>query len=356
MSAVTVPGQTNAPRQSLAEPVNLFAGVAKDCRVVRLSGADARRQSDTWKDLETLVLPCENMYPQIGKWLDKKVRSGLASQERNVFVGYYNAQPAVAAIVKAGGTSKFCHLSVAQSLQRRRVGELFFAMMAMSVQKQARHLRFTLPEGLWGKERSFFESFSFRHAKPIDRQYRPFEPEVLCQASFADVWPNVIRKVAKLRQAVAIDGVGWDQDLIMSVRPEHAERILAGRKTVEIRRMFSTARVPATCVLYASSPVQEIVGQVDVVRATKLNPSDAWIRFGDRIQCSWNELAEYASGTDEVRALELANPVPYTNTVALSAIRSWLADPIRPPQSYTFISDGSGWECAMPVIAMLQTG
>lgn len=336
------------------EHVNLFASAAKDCRVAQLSGDDARKHSDTWRDLEALIYRWEEKYPRIDDWLNKKVRPGVESKRRKVFVGYHMGEPSVAAIVKVGETSKICHLSVSPSLKQRNVGELFFAMMAMSVRKESKSLRFTLPEGLWETQRSFFESFSFTDAKPIDRQYRLFERELICEASFARVWPMVIQKIAKLRQSVSIDGVGWDQDLIMSIRPEYAERILAGTKTVEIRRRFSTARVPATCVLYASSPVQQVVGQVNIVRATRLDPYQAWVRFGQRAQCSQREMVDYASGANEVSVLELANPLRYPTPVALSTIRSWMDRSMRPPQNHSLISNGSGWECAMPVIAMLQ--
>lgn len=354
MSALTISPQIKTRPQTPVEHVNLFASVVKDCRVVQVVGNDARTHSDTWRDLESLVFPWEEKYPRIDDWLNRKVRPGVESKRRKVFVGYHMGNPAVAAIVKVGETSKFCHLSVSPSLQERNVGELFFAIMAMSVRNESKSLRFTLPEGLWERQRSFFESFSFTHAKPIDKQYRSFERELLCEAPLAHVWPNVVRKVAKLRQSISIDGVGWDQDMIMSIRPKYAEQILTGAKTVEIRRKFSTARVPLTCVLYASSPVQEVVGQVDIVRATKLEPQQAWIRFGQRAHCTQRQMTDYASGANQVCALELANPIRYPNTVALSTIQSWLEHSIRPPQNYSLASSGSGWECAMPVIAMLQ--
>ncbi len=354
MSALTIPLPTMLHPEKPVEHVNLFSSVVKDCRVVQVSGNDARTHSDTWRDLESLVFPWEEKYPGIDDWLNGKVRPGVESKRRKAFVGYHMGEPAVAAIVKVGETSKFCHLSVSPSLQERNVGELFFAMMAMSVRKESKSLRFTLPEGLWETQRSFFESFSFTHAKPIDRQYRLFERELLCEAPFARVWTNVINKIAKLRQSVSIDGVGWDQDLVMSIRPQYAEQILTGAKTVEIRRKFSTARVPVTCVLYASSPVQEVVGQIDIVRATNLDPQQAWLKFGQRALCSQCDLAEYASGASQVCALELANPICYPNAVTLSTIRSWVDRSIRPPQNHCLMSNGSGWECAMPVIAMLQ--
>lgn len=355
MTALAPSPQARMQQDPSAKHIHLFASAVKDCRITRLSGEDASTDSDTWRDLESLVFPWECKYPRIDKWLNTKVRPGVESNRRRVFVGYHMGEPAVAAVVKVGETSKFCHLSVSPALQQRNVGELFFAVMAMSVRAESKSLRFTLPEGLWETQRSFFESFAFTSAKPNDRQYRLFERELFCEAPFTQVWPTVIQKVAKLRQSVSIDGVGWDQDLVMSVHPEYAERILAGTKTVEIRRKFSTARVPATCVLYATSPIQKVVGQVDIVRATRLDPQQAWIRFGQRADCTQREMDTYASGTDQVCALELKNPVRFPNAIALSTIRTWINRAIKPPQSHSLISDGSGWECAMPVIAMLQS-
>lgn len=357
MSIATTPNRPGAAPSEGSLAVNLFASLAKDCRVVRLAPDDARTRSDTWKDLETLIHPCETMYPKIDRWLDEKVGPGLLAGRRTIFVGYHDGRPAVAAIAKPGETAKICHLSVSPALQGRNVGELFFAMLVMSVRHASDSLRFTLPEGLWENQRSFFESFSFTQAKPIEKEYRLFEREFLCEAPLARVWPHVVDKIAKIRRAVSISGIGWEQDIVLSIRPEHAQKILDGRKSVEIRKSFSTARAPGSCVLYASSPVQAVLGQVDIVRATKLKVHEAWSRFGTRLGCTRRELAAYADDTADVYALELANPVRFHNAVTLAAIRSWAQAPdLRPPQSHARISSGSGWESAMPVIAMLQTG
>ncbi len=341
--------------QALHEPVNLFSNVVRDCRIVRISSEDAKSFSDSWADLESLIFPCENQYPKIDRWLREKVRCGVQSGNRNVFLGYHLGRPSVAAVVKTGESAKFCHLSVCPRLQDYNMGELFFALMAMSVRNESKTLKFTLPEGLWDRERSFFESFAFSEAKPIGRQYRLFERELYCEAPFSLVWPNVLRKLAKLRDAVSIDGTTWGQNLVLSVRPEYADKILEGKKTVEIRRSFSPGRVPASCLLYSTSPVQAVVGTVDIVRAVNVTKNEAWARFGERINCTEEQRTQYALGAKSVWALELANPRRNRIPVSLPTLRLCSPTPLYPPQSYSIVSDGSGWAGAMPVIAMLQT-
>jgi predicted transcriptional regulator len=337
------------------QSVNLFSDVVRDCRIVRVTVDDARTESDSWSDLASLILGCEDQYPRIDRWLSEKVRVGVQAGRRHVFVGYHLGKPSVAAIVKTGASAKLCHLSVTPELRGRNVGELFFVLMAMSVRDQSRTMRFTLPEGLWEREREFFESFAFTEVQVAAKQYRRSERELFCEAPFAKVLPQALQKLSKLRQAISLDGSGWAQDLVLSVRPEFAERILAGTKSVEVRRSFSVDRAPASCLIYSTTPVQAVVGTVDVVRATRLTPQEVWSRFGTRVHCTWDELSSYSAGVAKVWALELANPHRHRNPVGLSFLRSCSPLPIRPPQSYNVVSSGSGWASAMPVVAMLQT-
>ncbi|GAI02476.1 unnamed protein product, partial [marine sediment metagenome] len=69
-------------------------------RVVRLSEADARGNTDHLEKLRELVLENEPMYPNIKKWFDDKVMEGLKTSERIGYVGYLDEKPAVSAIVK----------------------------------------------------------------------------------------------------------------------------------------------------------------------------------------------------------------------------------------------------------------
>jgi predicted transcriptional regulator len=55
--------------------------------------------------------------------------------------------------------------------------------------------------------------------------------------------------------------------IIISIRPEHARNIMAGRKTVELRRRFPASVLHGTTMLiYSSTPERALVGAVRIGR------------------------------------------------------------------------------------------
>jgi predicted transcriptional regulator len=63
------------------------------------------------------------------------------------------------------------------------------------------------------------------------------------------------------------------RDVRLSIRPAHAEKILTGNKTVELRRRFASAVTPGTLALiYSTSPTSALTGstKIKVVQCTDL--------------------------------------------------------------------------------------
>ena len=61
------------------------------------------------------------------------------------------------------------------------------------------------------------------------------------------------------------------RDVLMSIRPQYASKILDGRKTVELRRKFpEVGAIGATVLIYSSSPVKAIVGTARIKKVAKL--------------------------------------------------------------------------------------
>ena len=63
------------------------------------------------------------------------------------------------------------------------------------------------------------------------------------------------------------------RDVLFSIRPAHAEKILTGNKTVELRRRFASAVTPGTLALiYSTSPTSALTGsaKIKAVQCTDL--------------------------------------------------------------------------------------
>ena len=59
---------------------------------------------------------------------------------------------------------------------------------------------------------------------------------------------------------VEVQGLDPDRMVILSLKPRFAEAILAGVKTVELRRTELKIVVPTRALLYAASPVRALLG------------------------------------------------------------------------------------------------
>lgn len=125
--------------------------------------------------------------------------------------------------------------------------------------------------------------------------------------------------------------------LLLSIRPEHAEAILDGRKTVELRRRRVSAAPGTTVVLYATRPAAAVVGTVLVRESITCSPQDAWTDHAGAIGIDRVAFDAYMAGAASACLLVLEG-ASRIEPVTLDALRS--AAPFRPPQSYRYVSPG----------------
>jgi hypothetical protein len=63
--------------------------------------------------------------------------------------------------------------------------------------------------------------------------------------------------------------------IVLSIKPKDADLILAGTKTVEFRRAWAAEKVDAIAI-YASAPIQRIVGVAQVSNVVSAKPTLLW--------------------------------------------------------------------------------
>jgi predicted transcriptional regulator len=328
--------------------------VKDNFQIVRLAQGDVQHKSDHLADFQNLIFANQRMYPEIERWYSRKVLPGIRQDERVAFVGYLDQKPAVSAVVKKGAAAKFCHLHIHESLQDANLGEVFFSLMALEIRDLARIIHFTLPESLWKEKGAFFQSFGFRSAELADSQYRLFDRELACSAPFATVWDSMLMKIPKLAHLYAFGGFAPDNQLLMSVKPEFADRIMRRKKTVELRRKFSTRWMGYRINIYASAPVMSLVGEARIAGIVVNTPEMIWERFHGAIGCSRAEFDAYAEGAGELYAIELDEVRPYRDRLPLVHMSHLLKEDLTPPQSYVTLERNRPWAKAVSIAAYLH--
>jgi predicted transcriptional regulator len=108
------------------------------------------------------------------------------------------------------------------------------------------------------------------------------------------------------------------KDVIFSIRPVHAEKILDGSKTVELRRRFTGSVRPGTLALiYSTSPTSALTGSARIHDVQRLAVPDLWKRHRSSACLQKREFEDYFSGLDSGYAIVLTSAKPLPRPVGL---------------------------------------
>ena len=333
---------------------NLFA-TESNLKIMRLTGDDVLEKNDRLRLFLELTKNHEAMYPDIERWMKEKVLPGIRSGERVAYIGLNNEKPVVSAIAKHGAHSKFCHLHIDVGLRDLNIGNLFFAMLALDVKRFAKEVHFTLPESLWIEKESFFQSFGFQRVKKSETQYRTFEEELKCSASFDLVWSNVLDKLPKLIESLTKSHDNIFNGLLVSIKPKYISKIERGDKIVEIRKRFSKKWQGCRATLYSTSPVKAIYGYATIEKIRKDTPEKIWSQYGEDIGGIKRDFDKYVGSSKEIYAIFLNNYNTYLNSLDLEHM-SYLLNykKLKPPQSYLCLEKDTDWTKAVSIAELLH--
>jgi predicted transcriptional regulator len=125
------------------------------------------------------------------------------------------------------------------------------------------------------------------------------------------------------------------RDVVLSIRPQFAEKILAGTKTVELRRRFSGAVPPgAMACIYSTTPTRALTGTATISAVEKMSIPALWKEYKGAAAIPRPEFDSYFQGVDVGYAILLTSPRSFQRPIPLSELRS--ACDFEPPQSYFY--------------------
>ena len=136
-------------------------------------------------------------------------------------------------------------------------------------------------------------------------------------------------------------GLDPDRMIVLSLKPRFAEAILAGVKTVELRRTEPKIVVPTRALLYAASPVRALLGTCIITSVQPLDLVTLWQEHGSGSGLLYHEFQQYYEGVDIGTALTLIQPRAFSRRIPLQDLR---AKPkgFRPPQSFAYVDTKTG--------------
>ena len=129
----------------------------------------------------------------------------------------------------------------------------------------------------------------------------------------------------------------FDRTLLISIHNHYAELILAGKKSVELRRRFDASAAGSRMLIYATQPTAAVIGHVDIEKIDVLPVDELWQLHGASAVISAADFRLYYDGTDTGCALLLTNPTTYQSPVPLKNLREEYG--LNAPQSYLVLKE-----------------
>lgn len=122
---------------------------------------------------------------------------------------------------------------------------------------------------------------------------------------------------------------------LISIHPNYVEKILSGEKRLEFRRSWAVNQIDFL-VIYATVPVQQIVGVAQIGHVFRGSKSRLWelarLKGGG---ISRRKLFEYMQGKKEGIALEILKVFKIDDGICPHSL---FGEGFRPPQSFRYLS------------------
>lgn len=119
---------------------------------------------------------------------------------------------------------------------------------------------------------------------------------------------------------------------LLSIKPEFADQIFAGTKRYEFRRAVFKREGVDGVLVYASSPVQRVIGEFQIEEIIDDDIESVWRRTRKYAGISRDYFMSYFEGRDRAYAIKVTTPRLFSRKRRLSYYNVTAA-----PQSYVYV-------------------
>lgn len=121
--------------------------------------------------------------------------------------------------------------------------------------------------------------------------------------------------------------------ILLSIKPQYADKIFAGSKRFEFRKAVHKNRNVKTVIVYATKPIGKIVGEFTVSDVHSDSPKRLWRKTKAASGISEGFFNEYFAGREIGFAIEVKNAKLYQTPLELTEVlpSGW------PPQSFVYL-------------------
>jgi len=120
--------------------------------------------------------------------------------------------------------------------------------------------------------------------------------------------------------------------VLLSIKPEYAEKILLGHKKYEFRRSIFKSSNVKKVVIYASSPIKKVIGEFEIEFILSLKLSELWNKTMNFSGIDKEFYDNYFIGKEIGHAIKVKNAKRYSEYLDLNYF-----DISQPPQSFLYL-------------------
>lgn len=120
--------------------------------------------------------------------------------------------------------------------------------------------------------------------------------------------------------------------VLISIKPEFASKIFDGTKKFEFRRsIFKNTNIKSV-VVYASSPMQKVIGEFEIKRIINTDVEALWHETKEHSGITEDYFMQYFTGKENGFAIEIKKVKRYKEPLCIKADFQ-----ATPPQSFIYI-------------------
>lgn len=128
--------------------------------------------------------------------------------------------------------------------------------------------------------------------------------------------------------------MGDINEILLSIKPEYAQRIFKGEKRYEYRKRLFKRNDINSIVVYVTKPVGKVIGEFEIAEILEGDPIDIWEKTKKHSGITKKDYIEYFEGNEKGYAISIKNYVVYKKPLELKELNSAIKSA---PQSFIYI-------------------
>jgi predicted transcriptional regulator len=120
--------------------------------------------------------------------------------------------------------------------------------------------------------------------------------------------------------------------VLLSIKPEFANKIFDGEKKFEFRKVIFKNPNVKTVVVYASAPVQRVIGEFEIENILSSEPSTIWEKTKKHSGITEAFFYQYFAEREIAHAIKIKKVKKYKHPLLLRENFN-----VVPPQSYVYL-------------------